>query len=174
MERLTQLKHSLFYPMLYSIQKFLATRASKSAAKWFASTLRILQKELGLYSVSTPSNPNEGFSIFKDTFPSLIREFLKQSPPTWPGQPEVLERLELGSRLDFTFKIIPEKSYREKIVQLCTVYYCNAFYTTCEHAEAAGLSKGTDGIVALLEAVDEVFAKEGTNDFFKLFEAEFR
>jgi hypothetical protein len=160
--------------MLFSVQKFLATRASADAAKWFAKTLRLLQNEFDLHSPSGPGNPNFGFGEFRDAFPALIRAFLNQSPPTWPGQKEVLHRLGLGSTLEFTFSMISEQDYRQKIIDLCTIYFCNAFYTTCDEAEAAGLPKGAEGKAALISAVNDVFSKEGISDLFELFEAEFR
>jgi hypothetical protein len=169
---LPQLQDPSFYSpiMLFSAQKFLATKASASAATWFATSFQILHTQLKLHS--SGENAFESSDVLK-VFPVIIKDFLKKSPPTWPGQMEVLKNISMmGDLMDLWFSMVPVDAYKGKIVELCTMYYCNAFYRNCDALEADGSPKGALGKAALESAVEAVFSKQGTNDFFKLLEAE--
>ena len=157
--------------MIFITEKFFSNRAARDAAKFFAECLSVLESKLDLTNAANENDIHK-WANAAALFPQLVLEFLKKSPPVWPGQEDVLISKGLcdkglsPSHLYQFFYSLHITEYEKLIVSLCSEYFCNAFYLNCTNREKNGDFKGTIGKADMTLAIEKVFEASGTNTFF--------
>ena len=139
--------------MFFGFQKFLNVRAVRSAAQWFANNIKIADEHLQITKkLKAGEYPGDELDALKQMMPQLIQIFIQKSPPTWPGQNEVL--LELGIEGDIIHSMqyqITMFGFDPEIIQkLCIDYYVNGFVRNCRDLV---INKGNHSAAYALKAM---------------------
>lgn len=157
---------------MFVIQKFLNVRATADAANWFADNINLMVEGLQLYEENLGDPDfNDRVTAATQLWPTLMLNFVKKSPPQWPGQAEFLDQHGFSSLTFETDYYTNDNGISiEWLVRLCTEYFVSGFVRNCRAMDKEGDPRGREGLKALTQKIDDIFEAKNVLRFIRTVE----